>query len=760
MKKFYVFLLISSFLASGVGKAQYTSTGSGGYFTDAGTWTGSAPDKAVDADFFINGNVDFDDDISIIGGDGNSAVNDGGYLEIQNGKTLILDTKDFYVKSGGILEITGDFEDDKHNIFVEEGGKLIVHGNMVLTKLGSQIAGTVVVLGDVELKNIEITASGILVVGGDLFEINAGQNNYGGSIYILDPDAIVDIPGSITADPGDVEDLYDDIGSFGEPIDDTLGDHMDELTQENNWQGDDTGAETQWMNDANWSGSTPDALDNIIIPSGKSYYPELSGDVTIAGLTVEAGAELTIAAGSSVTIISDVSIEGDFIVKNTVSQPTSVIVNGTVTGNVTSEWTYESGRYWYVGHTTSNPSIASYDAIVGDANNNDYVLYSYNGAWVNETGTATFSDPLTGYCVKVSEEGSAISHTGPLNSGDFSKTLSAGWQLIANPYASYYQLITDAGNGAEFINTTGDIYIRTGATPETRTYSTFNTVSGIGSPAGFSGIIAPSQSFWVKRSQAGDIIMSEENRVHDSALSSLKAARTGEVNTLRFKLNNSEDEMVIAFRQGAGTNFSRMDSEKRFDGNDQSYIYTIKDGISTVINVLPLDNANISIPIGINTLKGNHTLSISGVSSLEISDEIWLEDTHSGELIDMKAVSDYRFTTNDEVDESRFVLHLKHAVSTGIEELVDEETRDEKDEIIIYSKANIVKVKVEGIQDIESVNVVVYSIKGGQVVNETFNGNDIEIPLPVVTGHYIVKVKAKGRNKQLMNNALLVIRKL
>jgi len=759
MKKFYVFLLISSFLGSGVGKAQYTSTESGGYFTDAGTWTGSAPIKDVDADFFINGYVDFDDDISIIGGDGNSAVNDGGHLEIQNSKTLILDGEDFYVKSGGILEISGDFEDDKHNIFVEEGGALIVHGNMVLTKLGSQIAGTVVVLGDVELKNIEIAASGSLVVGGDLFEINAGQNNYDGSIYMLDPDAIVDIPGSITADPGDVEDLYDDIGSFGDPIDDIIGDHTDGLTQDNTWQGDDTGAETQWMNDANWSGSTPDALDNVIISSGESYYPILSGDVTIATLTVESGAELTIAAGSSVTIISDVTIDGDLIVQNTVSQPSSVIINGTVTGDVQFDWVYESGRYWYIGHTTSNPSIASYEAIVGDENNNDYVLYSYNGGWVNETATATFSDPLTGYCVKVNEEGSTISHAGPLNSGDFSKTLSAGWQLIANPYASYYQLITDAGMGSEFVNTSGDVYIRTGATPETRTYATFNTVSGIGSPFDFTGIIAPSQSFWVQRTQAGDIFMSEENRVHDSALSSLKAARTGEVNTIRLNLNNSEDETVIAFRQGAATNFSRMDSEKRFDGDDQSYIYTIKDGISTVINVLPLENTDISIPIGINTLDGNHTLSISGVSHLEIGDEVWLEDTHSGELIDMKAASDYAFSANDEVDESRFVLHLKEAVSTGIEDFEDEGLGDETEEIRIYSKANIVKVRVEGIQDIESVNVVVYSIKGGQVANETFRSNYMEIPLPVVTGHYLVKVKAKGRVKQLTNNALLVIRK-
>jgi len=164
MKKLYVFLLISSFLASGVGKAQYTSVESGGYFTDGGSWTGSAPDKDVDADFFINGNLDFDDDISIKGGDRNSAVNDGGHLEIQNSKTLILDTKDFYVKSGGILEVASDIAD---------------------------------------------------------------------------------------------------------------------------------------------------ALDNVIISSVMSFYPLLSGDVTIASLTVESGAELTIAAGSSVIIISDVTIDGD-----------------------------------------------------------------------------------------------------------------------------------------------------------------------------------------------------------------------------------------------------------------------------------------------------------------------------------------------------------------------------------------------------------------------------------------------------------------
>lgn len=740
--------------------AQHTSKDTGGFFTDAETWIGSAPGKDVYQDFFINGSVNFDDDITIKGGDGNSAVNEGGYLLIENGKTLNLDKKDFRVKSGGILEISGYFTADQNRIFVDEGGILIVRGDMILSKSGSELAGNVIVLGNVELKNTEIDISGNLVVGGNSFTIEGGNDNYDGGIYILKPDAISDIPGNVSAVPGDISDLIETIGGFGDPIDEILGEHINSFLQINTWQGTDAGAEAEWMNDANWSENTPSILDNVVISSGNSFYPTLTGSVTIGSLTIESGAELTIAAGSQVTIVGELNVSGVLNMNNTVSQPVSLIVNGTTTGNVTIGWSFEAKRYWYIGHQIANPTIASYEAIVGDENNNNYMLYSYSGNWINETGTATFNEPLQGYSVAVKEAGSVISHTGPVNSDDYSKTLTDGWQLIANPYTSYYQITTEEMNGLELINTTGDVYIRTGNSPENRSYATFNTVSGIGSPEGFDGIVAPSQSFWVKRGQAGDIHLKTANRLHDVASSALKSAKSSEKNLIRLKLNDNEDETVIAFRPGAVEYFSRTDSEKRFDGDDKSYIYSLKDGKNIVINVLPSDNSKLAIPIGIKTLKGIHKLSISGLSTFNIDYDLLLEDKATSELIDLRLMPEYSFKSNHQIDNSRFVLHLKAAVSTGIESLEITENNNMEEEIKIHSNANVITINAKSVKNLKSVHVTIFSIKGEKIIDSHFNNNEIKLPIQVTTGHFIVKVTVNKQDSHINKTALLVLRKV
>lgn len=101
------------------------------------------------------------------------------------------------------------------------------------------------------------------------------------------------------------------------------------------WNGGTTGQETAWSTGANWCpASAPAAGEAIIIPSSLSYYPVLSGDISLNSLELQSGASLDL-NGHQLTLTNGLNTTGT--IKG--STTSSLIINGTAAVALTMDQT-------------------------------------------------------------------------------------------------------------------------------------------------------------------------------------------------------------------------------------------------------------------------------------------------------------------------------------------------------------------------------------------------------------------------------------
>ncbi len=73
------------------------------------------------------------------------------------------------------------------------------------------------------------------------------------------------------------------------------------------WQGGKPGRSTDWNCPSNWSGGrVPDEFTQVIIPTGKQFYPIIkSASTSIDALLMESGSTLAIREGARLTILGE-----------------------------------------------------------------------------------------------------------------------------------------------------------------------------------------------------------------------------------------------------------------------------------------------------------------------------------------------------------------------------------------------------------------------------------------------------------------------
>nr|WP_321405311.1 T9SS type A sorting domain-containing protein [uncultured Carboxylicivirga sp.] len=495
-----------------------------------------------------------------------------------------------------------------------------------------------------------------------------------------------------------------------------------------------------WSRTQNWSsGAIPDGGTDVYIPEHPYYndvFPIISGTVSMNDLEIAENASLTISAGSKVNINGDVITNGGLVIKNTNVSPSSVITGGNVTGDVTVNWTYSSRRYWYIGHSVTGIDISDYDdAISGD---NAYFLYNYIGSWNVLSDPYSFSDPMEGYSLIVKNEGTEFVHTGELNNNtSYSKTLSYGWQLMANPYPSYYQLTVEDDITGDFRNTKGSVYVRTGDDWNSRYLATYNVLTGITTPETFDGILAPGQSFWVEKAANGDVFMNADKRIHGSA--ALKSSYRNQ-NTLRINLQNefTSSESVVALRDNGTFDFSKLDSKIRMESDNKlSYLYSLKSDNKAVINVLPTEFDSCAIQIGFKAFcDGEHVLSVGGISTFDAEKEIILEDKVKGQFVDLRLTNNYTFTTNKGLCDDRFILHLLIGSFDAEDEVPTSISNKNNDVSVSCIKGDIyIKCNWEE----QSKGVSLYNLNGQLINSTSFTGTEHRMEWNK-QGVYIIKV--------------------
>jgi hypothetical protein len=515
---------------------------------------------------------------------------------------------------------------------------------------------------------------------------------------------------------------------------------------EYDWVGGEPGEVNNWFNPNNWaSRSIPDAGTNITI-GVKANDPIVDGsDIAFVNdLEISNGATLTLKPGSRMTVNGDITTNNNnLIIENTVTLPSSFINFGAVAdatsaadGNILIKWQYPELRWWYLGLPVTEFTLGDFGTLSGIGK--DAIVYTHASRWVGPytDPTVKFDTPMTGYGLVVKAGNENIDYPGTLNNNSsYSKTLVNGWQMIANPYPSYYNL---QGAMADFANTTGSIYGYTGPTA-TRTVYTYNVESGIGS--GTNHLLAPSQGFWVKKDKNGDVFMRQNRRIHNPAKTGLKSASGDESDLLRIKLNNgkAEDETVIAFRSNGSDLFNRMDSEKKMDyGKDVSGIYSYASETKAVINALAEGYAGSSVQLGYKPVGGEkHYLQIEGINGLTESVDVVLEDTYlkSKTLMTEGGVYSFDASTEEEQSEKRFILKFetKNDVPTGIDDQKAENSIN-----VFVTDGSSVNINCDW--TVNEKQVRIYNITGRLILNDTFTGQNYIKNTVFKAGIYIVNV--------------------
>jgi len=669
-------------------------------------------------------------------------------LNINGGDVLTYGTGSYGVVTvSGKVTFTGDVT--ASSITINSGGIMIVNGNLEIVTSGNAkliVNGTLVITGNLNIdssgssESNTINTAGTLIVGGSYdYGGKDSKETNNGSVYLSDP-TDWDNGGGIEGTGGDIGDLIDSGVIPDEILEEFIENYDGGGLPSYTWNG---ASNTFWDITSNWSsGEIPGKADNVTISAGSSSFPTgCSGSKVYLmwNLTIEAGAEFTIPAGSQVSVYGDITVPASskLVIENSALNPTSFINYGDISGDITVEWNYEVDRYWYIGHSISNPTISSYEV-------NNYRLFRYTGSWTEITGTSNFGGVLDGYALKITDASAlTVSHKGTLNNTDLDQVLISGYQLISNPYASYYQLPIEDPSTGDFRNTTGSVYVRTGTS--TRTFETFNTLTGISSPATFDGVIAPGQCFWVERSSTATdvdkVYMRKSNRLHGStSLKSTSLSSGSNSNLLRIKLRNENgtDEAVIAFREYGQLKNTRFDSRQKYELNNLSYIYSLKGDCDNVIGVYPEDFIESVVPLGIKSKNGEHILSISGLNEIDPALSVYLVDKYAGIEIDMREEREYSFESEDANVNDRFEVKFEK-VTTSLEAGLDMK----KSRIIIYSSDSEVFVNLDSTIGEQSF-VQVYGMNGQLLFQQSFYGKSYKFKPKTLPGLYLVKVKSNN----------------
>ncbi|WP_075602045.1 hypothetical protein [Saccharicrinis aurantiacus] len=428
------------------------------------------------------------------------------------------------------------------------------------------------------------------------------------------------------------------------------------------------GNNADWFDASNWT--------NSIVPSASSHVtinavtaPQLdpvidpainSNVVQVNDLTINSGASLTLKPGTRMTVNGNLLTNDGLIIENSNEKPTSFITLGNVSDNTNIVWSYESRRYWYIGHATESASIASYDAIISGGN--DYFLYDYpSGAWSDISkglypARDPLSDPLVGTSV-IFKDPATISQFGILNNNSsYTKNyLADEWYLVSNPYPSYL----DLSNVSEWEFGTADktVYTRTGETFSSRGFATYNIETGIGANGG-SEFVIPGQAFWILNSGNNNFTIKKGARTHTETME-LKSTSSNESDIVRLSLvtENSVDESVIAFKDAGRLQSTNIDSKKRMSTSDDFInFYSKKEGVKLTINVMPDFSDEYIIPLGYSSKKDVlSTIKFTNSDLFDGEAQVYLRDNVLDTETDLRT-SQYQFMALAGGEEDRFEL--------------------------------------------------------------------------------------------------------
>jgi hypothetical protein len=556
---------------------------------------------------------------------------------------------------------------------------------------------------------------------------------------------------------------------------------------------------SNWYDITNWSGEVPNSSRNVVIPN-VSNNPLINASAACNNLTIDASAKLEIAPTGNLTIngiLTNNSGIAGLVIKSNASGTGSLIENSgavaTVERYMANDWHWHllsspvaNQNIWpqFAPAPTPTQSGSMY-TFPASPWNWDFYYYNPNvpstdPSWVNlrKNSAGDYNDGLIdagnsnagfkdaantfpakfesgrGYLVAYSNgwnNGSSEIHSfsGALNSGTITRTIvnnsnGSAFNLVGNPYPSSIDWDLADGStswgrsGALAVSGQGyDYWVWDDANAR---YLYRNSFSHLGNAGQY---IEPGQGFFVQAAtNPTALTFGNDIRTYISDKGWFKSAPTT-LNTIRLKLsteaNSYFDEMFVDFN----TDYTGLEGTKKIGSfySDVPEIYSVKGGINYSIDRYQQISDKLTININVKCgLAGVYTLTATNISGFQLSNNVYLEDLKTGNVINLKVSNSYSFvgSPNDETERFNLSFSKTNSLNTEPEKI---------SQVNIYSFGKDVYIN-SSMLNIGNCDVYIYNTLGLIVYQDRYvpSLNSIKLATLNIPGTYIVKVISRTGN--------------
>ena len=492
-------------------------------------------------------------------------------------------------------------------------------------------------------------------------------------------------------------------------------------------------------------------------------------------ITVASGKSFTIEKTGAVTMSGNFSNSGTFTLNSDSDEFSSIIIGGSVTGNIsynryvnsvgTNEWDL-------IGAPVEGQSINSFvtaNASTLASNGDAYAIGyydNYSDEWENYTtssngypfngnfllGMGFQMATISGGTLKFTGAPAATNKTLPII--DFSVVVGEGggegtkWNLVANPFPSYIHGNTSADSSNNFLTINSE-----------KLHDSYQAIYGYDADgSGFTVYNNTSAALRIAPGQAFMVASDNPNVGNPDVLSFTTAMRTTEGDDDFIAGRNSENsfELVLKIYEGD----TEIDHTKFYFGDglgldlDPGYdaghfnqgaslmsrLVEEDEGVGLVINAMGIESANdVVVPIELNREAGNNFRISIGTFNIDTGTNIYLEDNIQGTMTLLND-QDFQLTAENELSGAgRFFIHLTESVLSSDNNLDTNYLNVFKADVNNF-------ITVEGLANQSNLTKLrLYTILGKEVISATLNTTNNKQLISIQglsPGIYIVKLES------------------
>ena len=488
-------------------------------------------------------------------------------------------------------------------------------------------------------------------------------------------------------------------------------------------------------------------------------------------ITVASGKSFTVEKTSSVIMSGNFSNSGNFTLNSDSDEFSSIIIGGSVSGNITYNRYVNSvgtNEWDLIGSPVDGQSISSFASANSSTlgtSSNIYAIGSYDNAtntWTNYTtstiGSAGNFDRGRGYQMASVSVGTGIlKFTGTpasttqtqaiINNDAANAGTGKRWNLVANPFPSYIHGNANAHATNNFLTVNTDklhdsyeaIY---GYDADGSGYTAYNNTSSALN-------LAPGQAFMVAsdNTSSDNISFTTDMRTIVGGDDLIIADILEDTFELIIKLYEGDTELDYTrfyFADGLSLGLDPGYDAGNFNqgASLMSRLVEEDEGVGLAINAMGLENVNdVVVPLEINRESGNSFRISIDTFDIYAGTNVYLEDNQQGTMTLLNE-QDFELTPENNLSGvGRFFIHLTETTFS-----IDNEVDTNLLNAYKLDRNNFIIVEGLTVQS-GITNVKLYSLLGREILstelNNSINTQTISTER-IATGVYVIKLQSSN----------------